>query len=451
MPKKLSNLICPKCKRHGGTLSKTWVKHQTRVPNISKIKTIADSFDAIGKMYLKLSSFQLLLPPDNNNYDQIEPLMTHFLPFDKSQLDEIINNYYHNKLIKKLFSKKIKKFRIDIDERLTKYEQNNRYKNNYLYPLRHIIPIDIGKITRMSIASLCYALVCFSLRDIFCLSPFFVNGELKYAHAIYKFYKLWLHRDRRDFIRPLEWADIILDSYEKGDHAATSLNRIDINVCKNCSKIFTKYKEFVIMENTKNQDNENILQCPLCRGQEKLQRKISSSYLKEIKEKKEIEIKDWSESLLLYIEFIDKYSYFIRSSPERKDEFTKFLKENEEKFFNNTLDKIEYYSIGHYNPKNQNKSYCRFSDLSEVKLVNPKYQIYEEIVSGIGEMFLLALKNYPSPSQQRIRLQKVAKEVATNGLDLLYINLEELQFPKRFVEQKIQSDLILQYQKKKLQ
>ena len=54
--------------------------------------------------------------------------------------------------------------------------------------------------------------------------------------------------------------------------------------------------------------------------QEKLQKKISYKYFKEIKEIKEIEFVMLKESNSIYEKFVKKYSPFIKSLKEKREE-----------------------------------------------------------------------------------------------------------------------------------
>ena len=83
MAKKRSNLVCPKCKKIGGALSISWSKNRNSIPKMNSIRTISDAFDSIGKMYLNLHILQLLMPPHDNNYSDLLPLLQNFLHLDK--------------------------------------------------------------------------------------------------------------------------------------------------------------------------------------------------------------------------------------------------------------------------------------------------------------------------------------------------------------------------------
>ena len=454
MARKKSNLVCPKCKTIGGALSLSWSKERSGIPKMSSIRTIADSFDSVGKMYLNFHILQLLLKsPDNDNnrdnqYDNLLPLLSKFSPYHQDKLNEIIDRYFENFNIQVILDKEIKPFKNYIIAKIENYEKNSKYEKSR-YPLRQVFyPKKIGLITKMSIASLCYALICFSIRDLFNKAPFFVNGDLEYALAIHHSHEPVLHISRRNAINIFKWIDILLDSYKHGNHAAVSLNKSDINVCKKCSKLNTKMKEYVYFENIKNGQGEYILQCPICGGQEKLQRKISVKYLKEIKEEKEIEFEMLKESNSIYEKFVKKYSPYIKSLKERREELIEYYKRNEEKFLNGNFERKEYYSIGHYNPKNKNKKCCRFSDLSQVKLEDPHYQIYETLVSKTVNMYLFSA-TIPPKTQQQIKQKNLTTELFIDGLEYLPNLLKQLKFPTRFVERKIQADLIFDFQNKK--
>ena len=326
MARKKSNLVCPKCKTIGGALSLSWSKERSGIPKMSSIRTIADAFDSVGKMYLNFHILQLLLKsPDNdnncdNNYDNLLPLLSKFSPYHQDKLNEIIDSYFQNSNIQVILDKEIEPFKNYIIAKIENYEKNSKYEKSR-YPLRQVFnPKEIGQKTKMSIASLCYALICFSIRDLFNKAPFFVNGNLESAIAIYHSHERVLHISRRNPINIFKWLAILIDSYKHGNHAAVSLNKYTINVCKKCSKLNTKIKEFEILK----------------------------------------------ESNSIYEKFVKKYSPFIKSLKERREELIEYYKRNEEKFLNGNFERKEYYSIGHYNPENKNKKCCRFSDLHKL-------------------------------------------------------------------------------------
>jgi hypothetical protein len=225
MARKRSNLVCPKCNNIGGALSVSWSKDRNSIPKMSSIKTIADAFDAVRKMYLNLHILQLLMPPYDNNYDDLLPLLSKFSPYGQDKLNEIINSYYQNPKLKTVLYKEIEPFKNYIIANIENYEKISKYGKSR-YPLRQVFNPDvIGKISKMSIASLCYALICFSLRDLFNGAPFFVNGNLDYAIAIYHSHESILHITRRNAINIFKWINILLDSYKYNNHAAVSRNR----------------------------------------------------------------------------------------------------------------------------------------------------------------------------------------------------------------------------------
>jgi hypothetical protein len=302
----------------------------------------------------------------------------------------------------------------------------------------------------MSISSLCYALICFSLRDLFNRSPFFVNGNLDNAIAIYHSHEPILHITRRNAINIFKWIDILLDSYIYSNYAAVSRNKSNLNVCKKCSKLNTKIKdtkikEYVPLENFRNDQGEYVLQCPFCGGQEKLQKKISYKYLKEIKEEKEIEFVMLKESNSIFEKFVKKYSPFLKSLKEKREELIQYYKLNEEKFLNGHFERKEYYSIGHYNPENKNKKCCRFSDLSQVKVEDSGYQMYERRISQIVDIYILS-ESIPPTTELQIQYKETCRDFYIYAMEKLPIFLNKLQFPLKFLEQKIQADLISYYQ-----
>lgn len=67
---------------------------------------------------------------------------------------------------------------------------------------------------------------------------------------------------------------------------------------------------------------------------------------------------------------------------------------------NGHFERKEYYSIGHYNAENKNKKYCRFTDLSQVKLEDPDYQTYESLVSKIVDIYIYFLQAFLQKTKQ---------------------------------------------------
>ena len=448
MAREKSNLVCPKCKTIGGALSLSWSKERSGIPKMSSIRTIGDALDAIGKMYLNLHILQLLMPPYDNNYDDLLPLLSKFSPYGQDKLNEIINSYYQNPKLKTIFDKEIEPFKNYIIAKIENYKKSSKYEKSR-YPLRQVFNTDeIGKISKMSLASLCYTLICFSLRDLFNRAPFFVNGNLDYAIAIYHSHEPILHITRRNAINIFKWIDILLDSYKYSNHAAVSRNKSNLNVCKKCSKSNTKIKEYVPLESFRNDQGESVLQCPFCGGQEKLQKKISYKYFKESKEIKEMEFEMLKESNSIYEKFVKKYSPFIKSLKEKREELIQYYKINGEKFLNGNFERKEYYSIGHYNPENKNKKCCRFTDISQVKLEDPNYQTYENLVSKTVDMYIFST-TIPPKTKQQIQYKELTTNLFIDGLEYLSHVLKQLQFPIKFLDQKIQADLISYYQNKK--
>lgn len=221
MAKKRSNIVCPKCTKIGGALSLSWSKGRSGIPKIRTIRTVADAVDAVGKMYLNLHILQLLKPPTSNTFDNLLPLLSKFSPYPQDELNEIINSYFQNPKIQIILNKEIEPFKKHIITKIDNYEKNSKYERT-IYPLHHVFkPDEIGRISKLSISSLCYALVCFSIRDLFNKSPFFVNGNLESAIAIFHSHELFLHISGKNALNLFNWFDILSDCYEHGNHAGS--------------------------------------------------------------------------------------------------------------------------------------------------------------------------------------------------------------------------------------
>ena len=87
-------------------------------------------------------------------------------------------------------------------------------------------------------------------------------------------------------------------------------------------------------------------------------------------------------------------------------------------------------------------------DISQVKLEDPDYQIYENLVSKTVDMYIFST-TIPPKTKQQIQYKELTTNLFIDGLEYLPRILEKLQFPIKFLYQKIQADLISYYQNKR--
>jgi hypothetical protein len=112
---------------------------------MNSIKTIADAFAAVGKMYLNLHILQLLMPPHDNNYDDLLPLLSKFSPYGQDKLNEIINCYYQNPKLKTIFNKEIEPFKHYIIGKIEKYKKISSMKKVYTLYVKYLIMMKLGR------------------------------------------------------------------------------------------------------------------------------------------------------------------------------------------------------------------------------------------------------------------------------------------------------------------
>jgi hypothetical protein len=79
---------------------------------------------------------------------------------------------------------------------------------------------------------------------------------------------------------------------------------------------------------------------------------------------------------------------------------------------------------------------------------DPKYQMYESLVSKTVDMYIFSA-SIPPKIKQQIQGKDFTMNLFFDGLEHLPQILKQLQFPIKFVDQKIQADLISYYQNKK--
>ena len=183
-----------------------------------------------------------------------------------------------------------------------------------------MLPEDAGLITKSSIVFLYGSIVCTVLREFsrqkYCIEEL----EIKYAHAVYRYFSSFRnyidHRNRRDLI---QWNKIIQDNFNHGNNAASSLNSINTISCKNCSNI--KKNFFVPM--TMSKINDSIWQCTQCGGTEPIKRKLTTKHIRNKESKVVEEIFDAIEYMPIFRELISTLSVGIHNIPVIREHILK--------------------------------------------------------------------------------------------------------------------------------
>lgn len=358
MPGRKSKIKCNRCNTIGGVLSKRWVKRNINIPKIENIKTISEAWDYAGKIFLRIRELQILFPPSDDfeikhMFEQFEMLC----PLSRKDFEAFINRNIDTISKNALSKKEIMEKKAGI-----KFHRFN-------------LPKASGIITRSSVSCLYYAIVCFSIRDIFETSGK-INYQEQYVDSICNMYRLF-YISLRNTIPKLKWINIIEDIEEYGYNAASSLNPIYTNICVNCSNIRKKEKELVFLLEAGQNNNEVIFKCPNCGKSDRRKRNFSSQYLKQAYQKKYQEFVDVVYTNQDYEEFKNRYGKYLKTV--FAEQFLEHFALYEENAKKDLLAKKEYYVIGHYDAiKKYKKRWCIIKNLADIEIDDQRY--YSEYI-----------------------------------------------------------------------
>ena len=229
MPRKRSNLFCPKCGSMGGSLIKRWVKKTSSISKFENVTTIVQAWDYAAMVCLRMHAAKLKFPPSKEIdksiskalYKEFTKICHHrteeIIAFESRQMHRLLsekeNGGNHNRKIKPM-SIQDNHFKLSPSEDQQYYWQNyDPYKEKIHIPL----PPNTGSITRSSIAWLYGTLVFKLLSYIYMFFTFSENENRLYSYVIYTVFNLYSSfyddRHRKTFA---DWVKIYEDVEKHG-------------------------------------------------------------------------------------------------------------------------------------------------------------------------------------------------------------------------------------------
>jgi hypothetical protein len=413
-----------------GFLAKRWVKDKVQIPK-KKIVNLVDAWDYAAKICLRQHRNMIRFPPHtpldgviaNERYNFFRMFCPHnedeIKAFESRQFQRLVE---YSKGHPVTFRTKAS----SINDNDMCYYKMDRPKDP---PLHLQVPEDAGRITKSSIALLYGSIVCTVLRQFSRQKYCTEEQEIKYAHAVYRYFSLFRNqiddRNRRDLY---QWNKIMQDKFNHGNntHAASTLNSINTTSCKNCSNI----KKNIFVPMTMSKTNDSIWQCTQCGGTEPIKRKLTTKHIRNKESKVVEEIFDIYEYMPLFREFIFKLSFWIHNIPVIREHILKGFNRFEIEANKASFHRRERYFFGHYDStKKSKKKWCSIKkvQLTEVKIDDKRYfSEYKSLIPKIAD----ALQQ--SDDMQVNGLCKSATKI-----------LAELGWLSRFVMDKIKEDVNL--------
>ena len=408
MPRKRSNLSCPKCGSIGGLLTKRWVKKTNNIPKFEDVTTIVQAWDYAATVCLRMHAAKLKFPPGIEIDKSLsKALYKEFTKICHHRTEEVIafeSRHMHRLLSEKenrgIHSRKIKPTSIhDNIIKLSSSEDQQYYWQDYdPYKKKIHIPLppNTGNITNSSIAWLYGALVFKLLSYIYMFFTFSEYENRLYSYVIYSVFNLYSSfyddRHRKTFS---DWIKIYEDAKKHGISAASSLN--------------PSYS---------------------LKG-EKVQ--LSTKHIRNKLGNIEDQMLDLIFSAPLYKRWINRISNTTRTNLYMKEVFHIIFDRLEEELNEVKLDsKYEYYFIKH--STKHNIKWCAISkiDLANVSVIDERYKSYETLINKIVDVLTGADSN---SSLQDATMQNYVSHAANI--------LQQLGFRKDFVYDKIKSNLIM--------
>lgn len=407
MPRKRSNLLCPRCKRIGGFLTKRWVKRTNSIPRFDEVTTIAQAWDYAATVYLQLHAALIRFPPDDKEFDKsfsraIYKEFSNICPYTPNKISKFetrqMNRLLLGKRKRRVHVQSIKSgYRQDKNNRLSssEYQQyywqdHDPYKKKISIPL----PSNSGRVTSTSIACIYGALIFKTLSYVFMHHTFSDNENRFYSYVIYTLFSTYsAYYDDRYHISITEWLKICKDAKNHGLSSASSLN-----------PVFTL-------------EGKRVQHSP---------RHIRNKLIKV-----ENQLHDIIFCTPYYIQLIDTISSVIKTNQASRKLFLTIFDRleqqlNEEKFGNTR----EYYFIKHTLTTKPKIKWCPISqrNLAYVTVVDERYKLYESFVFKIA-----AVIGPHSPPQD----EKFGKYISAAGSIL-----RQLGFRTDLIYDKIKSDII---------
>jgi hypothetical protein len=354
VPGKTSGKICPACHQYGGFASERCVKYAINIPPRTKIKTVSDAWDFGARVCLRIAEGIMLFPPTDSRSSSMSHSVYDFWRRFTLHTDEEIALYELTFLnvIPKSIRSRIKYFR-------SKNKRSQEYYDGTPKRIRDPIHIELPKksgiATKASVSFVFAACVCLALKDLF--EHLSVDNDYRLVRGIYTYFSMYqVGGDFRVFDSWFDYFRIYGNVKDYDFYRASRLAKQVTNICKIC-----KQNKKEIVEMIQEQDTESW-KCPECGGQDPVVSHYSVTHLKQkegaVREKRI----DCAESLPIFLDFVERLIYYLKSHPSVSIAFMRLFGEYESKAEGGTLLCKKRHFWKHYD--NTKKCKTRWCSLS---------------------------------------------------------------------------------------
>lgn len=234
-----TNIICPICRKKGGSLQKKWA---TREPHVSKLDTISNlstAWDYVANVLLRLRENLILFTPDTTSDEVIAGnIYAHFSEFTEHSEKDIKDfELTHFSTPCKSIKGRKAYFTSKSKDPSEPYFADGTPKRKQPDPIHLKLQDDSGTIGKASVACLYGAIVSCVLRDmsVSIQRSFSKDENQGFAFAIYGCFTR-LEDDTRHSISFEDMIKTLADIGKYGRHGAATLNAMPTQYCLRCYK-----------------------------------------------------------------------------------------------------------------------------------------------------------------------------------------------------------------------
>lgn len=384
-----TNLVCPICRKTGGSLQKKWAIREPHIPKLETITNLSTAWNFAVNVLLRLRETFILFPPDTSSDEVIaRNIYSQFSVFTQHSKKEIKDfELRHFSTPCKSIKGKKAYFNSKAKDPSEPFFPNGAPKNKPQDPIHLKLPEEAGTIGKASIACLYGAIVCCIIQDmsIPIQRSFSEDENQGFAYGIYAFFTL-LEGDTRHSLSFTDMIKTLADVRSHGRHGAATLNAISSQYCLRCYKR-GKGKN-VLMERRK--ESQTGWKCPTCGSNEPKKVPLSTKHLRNLENKMLDKLVIVTEALPLYFETImPMYKQYIQNGPNVKQDFLKCFKDYELQAISGSLIRQERWVITHYDPDSKYKrKQCLvpYNRIADIKFNDERYYIYERWVAKVVEL-----------------------------------------------------------------
>jgi len=440
---KRTNIICPRCKKIGGSLQKKPINKPFSLPIKTEIIDLSTAWDYAAKGLLRMCDYLRLFPPDTALDEEIaRSVYNHYSQFTLHSSTQIHGFELTHLSTPDQNIKNRKAYFVSRPKSLEDSLFYNGAQKPIKKPPKHLeLPRDTNNILRSSAALLYGAGLCCALRDFSreVIQRHFTEDENQnFADAIYSIYTS-LFSDARQATSFSDLSKIMADIHNHGYHGAAAINAIPTGYCLHCYK--RGRGEAVEMDRF--EDGPIKWKCPKCGSKEVVKVPYTDKHLRNIQSGMLKRLEMLAESWPIYGQIVDMYKYAIENGPNARTDFLKNFKEYELQAIKGELFRRYRWIITHYDPSQKSRrKQCIItaSNIANVGIQDERYKLYKgsltELAKSIPKNFSMS-KIMKAIDIAQDKEENNFKEFYDAGRNVLKV----MGWPEAYIQDKLRYDI----------